>query len=66
MAITSHERVGKAMELLRQGLAAFVGRELQAGVKAGTVRMDSVRRRSAAGPVRRHGVADNDCGPDCR
>lgn len=28
MAITNHDRVGKAMELLRQGLAPFVEREL--------------------------------------
>ena len=26
MAITNHERVGKAMELLRAGLAPFLGR----------------------------------------
>jgi predicted AAA+ superfamily ATPase len=44
MAITNQERVGKAMDLLRQGLAPFVEREVQASVKAGTVRMDSVRR----------------------
>ena len=29
MAITNHERVGKTMELLRQGLAPFVEREFQ-------------------------------------
>src|SRR5437667_5695223 len=29
MAITNHERVGKAMELLREGLASFVERELK-------------------------------------
>jgi predicted AAA+ superfamily ATPase len=29
MAITNHERVGKAMELLRQGLGPFVEREFQ-------------------------------------
>ena len=29
MAITNHERVGKAMELLREGLAPFVERELK-------------------------------------
>jgi len=32
------------MELLRVGLAPFVGREVHASVKAGTVRMDTVRR----------------------
>lgn len=30
MATTNHERVGKALELLRTGLAPFVERELQA------------------------------------
>ncbi|MGH7101089.1 MAG: Swt1 family HEPN domain-containing protein [Acetobacteraceae bacterium] len=44
MAITNQERIGKAMELLRAGLAPFVEREVQAAVKAGTVRMDAVRR----------------------
>src|SRR5215510_9237337 len=44
MAITNQDRVGKAMDLLRAGLAPFVEREVQAAVKAGTVRMDSVRR----------------------
>ncbi|HUF79257.1 MAG TPA: hypothetical protein VMR44_10105 [Thermoanaerobaculia bacterium] len=29
MAITNQERVGKAMELLREGLAPFVERELE-------------------------------------
>ena len=44
MATTNHERVGKAMELLRDGLAPFVHREVTAKVKAGTVRMDAIRR----------------------
>ena len=44
MAITNQERVGKAIELLRVGLAPFVEREVQASVRAGTVRMDTVRR----------------------
>jgi predicted AAA+ superfamily ATPase len=44
MAMTNQERVGKAMDLLRAGLSPFVEREVQAAVKAGTVRMDAVRR----------------------
>ena len=44
MAITNHERVGKAMDLLRAGLAPFVEREVQAAAKAGTVRIDAVQR----------------------
>jgi predicted AAA+ superfamily ATPase len=44
MAITNQERVGKGMDLLRAGLAPFVEREVQTAVKAGTVRIDAVRR----------------------
>lgn len=44
MAITNQERVGKAMELLRAGVAPYVEREVQAAVKAGSVRMDAIRR----------------------
>ena len=44
MAITDHERVGKAMDVLRVSLGPFIEREVQAAAKAGTVRMDAVRR----------------------
>ena len=44
MATTNHERVGKAMELLRDGLAPFVNREITAKVKSGTMHMDAIRR----------------------
>ena len=44
MATTNQERVGKAMELLREGIAPYVEREVQEGVKAGSVRMDAIRR----------------------
>ena len=44
MALSNQERVGKAMDLLRAGLAPFVEREIHSGVKSGTVRMDAVRR----------------------
>ena len=33
MAITNQERVGKAMDLLRAGLAPFVEREIQSAVQ---------------------------------
>jgi len=46
VAITNQERVGKAMDLLRQGLAPFVEREVQARIKVGSVSMDTVRRFS--------------------
>src|SRR5262245_25103296 len=34
MAITNHERVGKAAELLREGLAPYIEREFQTYFKA--------------------------------
>ena len=43
MATTNHDRVSKAMALLRDGLAPFVQREITAKVKSGTVRMDAIR-----------------------
>ena len=33
MAITNHERVGKALELLKRGLAPFVEREFKSAVQ---------------------------------
>ena len=44
MATTNHERVNKAMELLRAGLAPFIQREVTAKAKANKVRMDAIRR----------------------
>jgi len=37
MAITNHERVGKAMELLKAGLGPFVDREMRAAIQAGAL-----------------------------
>ena len=44
MATTNHERVNKAMELLREGLAPFVHREVTTRVQAGAVHMSAIRR----------------------
>src|SRR5690606_35006681 len=44
MAMTNQERVGKALDLLRAGLAPFVEREVQEAVKARTINMEIVRR----------------------
>ncbi len=44
MAISNHERVGKALDLLRAGLGPFVEREVQESIKNGGVRMDAIRR----------------------
>src|SRR5438128_920704 len=35
MAITNHERVGKALELLKAGLGPFVDREVNGSIQAG-------------------------------
>ena len=52
MAITNHERVGKGMESLRQGLAPFVERELHRSIEAGAVHMDALRRFEIDKPYR--------------
>lgn len=44
MALTNRDRVGKALELLREGLAPYVEREVQEAVRAGAVNMETVRR----------------------
>jgi predicted AAA+ superfamily ATPase len=44
MAISNQERVGKALELLRSGLAPFVEREVQAAVKSGLLWKEVVER----------------------
>ena len=46
VATTNHERVGKAMELLKAGLAPFVEREVQAAIKAHRVSAGTLRRVS--------------------
>jgi len=43
MAITNHERVGKALETLKQGLGPFVGREIKAAISGNSISMDKVR-----------------------
>ena len=44
MAITNHERVGKALELLKAGLGPFVEREIKGAI--GTRKLDAHRLRS--------------------
>ncbi|WP_293395658.1 Swt1 family HEPN domain-containing protein [Nevskia sp.] len=43
MAITNHERVGKALELLKAGLGPFVKREVTAAIAAKTLSVQNVR-----------------------
>jgi hypothetical protein len=49
MAITNQERVGKAMELLRAGLAPFVEREIKNARRASHGSRDPASRRPHAG-----------------
>ncbi len=44
MAITNQERLTKALDLLRLGLAPFVEREVQPAIDNGSVRRESIRR----------------------
>jgi predicted AAA+ superfamily ATPase len=44
MAITNHERIQKALNLLKDGLGPFVDREVVAAVKANTVHMERIRK----------------------
>lgn len=43
MAITNHERVGKALELLKTGLGPFVEREIKSAIAANTLSMSKVK-----------------------
>ena len=43
MAITNHERVGKALDLLKTGLAPFVEREIKSAIATNTISMQRVR-----------------------
>lgn len=43
MALTNHERLNKGMELLRQGLAPFVEREIQNGIRNGEMAAHALR-----------------------
>ena len=43
MAITNHERVGKALELLKIGLGPFVDREIKAAIAANSLSMQKVK-----------------------
>ena len=43
MATTNHERVGKALELLKTGLGPFVEREIKAAIAVNTLSMAKVK-----------------------
>jgi predicted AAA+ superfamily ATPase len=43
MAITNHERVGKALDLFRNGIAPYVDREIKAAVQTGVLSPQAVK-----------------------
>jgi len=43
LATTNHDRVGKALELLKAGLAPFAAREIKAAIESGALGPDRVR-----------------------
>jgi predicted AAA+ superfamily ATPase len=43
MAITNHERVGKALDLFRNGIAPYVDREIKAAIQAGALSGQAVK-----------------------
>ena len=53
MAMTNHERIGKALTLLSEGLAPFVARECQAKYGEGWVQSISRMDPTAGAPARR-------------
>lgn len=44
MAITNHERIGKGLDLLKDGLGPFVEREVTASAKSKAVNLESIRK----------------------
>lgn len=44
MAITNHERVGKSLDLLKEGLGPFVQREVQGSIESGRQDAHKLRR----------------------
>lgn len=43
MAITNHERVGKALQLLKAGLAPFCAREVRTAIASGSLKQETIR-----------------------
>ena len=60
MAISNQERVGKAMDLLREGLAPYIEREMHAAVESGQVRMEVVQRYAEDPILSRKSIAQWD------
>ena len=44
MAVTNHERVGKALDLLKAGLGPFIDREVKSAIQEHRVDVTTIRR----------------------
>ena len=62
MAMTNSERVGKAMDLLRDGLGPFVAREVGERLRPGRIREETVRRFADDPPLAGTPIAEWDAG----
>ncbi|WP_314226947.1 hypothetical protein [Tepidimonas sp.] len=53
MAMTNHERVGKALEFLKSGRGPFVGREVKSAIATNSLTPERVRgeKRKAGGSL---------------
>ena len=60
MATTNHERVGKALELLKAGLAPFVEREVHAAIKSHRVSATALRQFVKDAPIGERPVSEWD------
>lgn len=62
MAITNNERVGKALDLLREGLAPFVEREVQAKLPSEALQKESLKKLVEDPPLINRPIAEWDAG----
>ncbi len=60
MAATNHERVGRALELLRAGLGPFVRREVQQAIKSRRLDGSTLQRFVESAPIGQRQVTDWD------
>ena len=62
MAITNHERVGKALDLLKAGLGPFVEREVQGAIESGKQDACKLRRFADDPPLANKPIPERDGG----
>jgi predicted AAA+ superfamily ATPase len=63
MAITNHDRVGKALDLLRNGIAPYVEREIKAAVQTGALSLQAVKGFLEDPNLANKGIGEFDVSP---